>query len=132
MPTEAEKQVYPLSDPRGIPLPFDVGAPEGLWITSVAVAASAEKTLPATWDLVVLYATVDTVIGFGVGVALTLAADVEKVDHQFVPANTPVSIKLPNVKFKVMSANGVSTGFLYVQKYRVWRAASQAVQQSSL
>lgn len=124
--------VYPLSDPRGIPLPFDVGAPEGLWITAVGVAASAEKDLPDTWDIVVLYATCDTIVSFGSGVILTTAVDVAKTDHQFVPAHTPVAIELPSDKMKTISADGVSVGTLYVQKYRKWKAASQSVQQNNL
>lgn len=132
MTTEAEAGVYPLSSPDGQPIPFDVGHPNGLFIVTVAVAASAEKTLPDTWELVTLLATVDTIVGFGAAVALTLAEDVEKVDHVFVPAGVPTSIKVPAVKFKTISADGVSVGKIYMQKFRRWQALTTESLQSRI
>ena len=127
MTTAAEAAVYPLSDPRGNIIPFDVGAPEGVWITAIGAAASAEKTLPSTWSLVVLWSTVDCLVGFGSAITLNTTQDTEKVDHQYVPANVPCTIALPSLKFKVIRT-GTVDGILYVQKYRVWRSASQSVQ----
>lgn len=123
MPTEAQQGVYPLSGPQGEPIPYDIGDPQGLFITSIANAvASAEKTLPATYDVVTIYATVDCIIGFGAGVVLTLGEDADKVDHLIVPAKTPVSIRVPNAKFKVIGCT--AAGKLYVQRFRKWQSTS--------
>ena len=129
MTTEAEESAYPLADPRGVPIPFDIGDPEGLWIAAIGVAASSEKTLPSGWEIVVLYATQDCVIGFGNNITLNLTADVEKADHQMVPAGYPVTIRLPSLKFKVI---GTVAGTLYIQKYRRWKAVQQAVQTGNI
>lgn len=124
MPTEVEKSVYPLGAPPGSPIPFDVGEPNGLFITSISDEASAEKTLTSTWELVVLLSTIECVVGFGSAVSLDLTEDEAKTDHQYVPANTPVSIKLPASKFKVIGIVAGETGKLYVQNYRRWQALS--------
>ncbi len=79
-----------------------------------------------------LIATVDTIVGFGAGIALTASVDTEKVDHIFVPAEIPTSIKLPAVKFKVISADGLSVGKLYLQKFRRWQALSTEVLQTRI
>lgn len=124
MATEAEKSVYPNSTPSGEAIPYDVGEPKGLWITPFATAASAEKELPVSWEdqIVVLYATEDCVIAFGDSVTLNLNQDVEKLDHQLIPRQTPVSIKLPARKFKTIRIS--ADGLLYIQRYRRWQALS--------
>lgn len=128
--TQAEEQVYPLATPEGKDIPFDVGDPIGLFITAFTTGASAEKTLPTGFQIGVLYSTADMVIAFGTGVTLNLTPDVEKVDHQFVPAGTPVSIHFPASAFKTI---GVATsGTLYIQGYRRWKALSQEVQQTRI
>jgi len=131
--TQPEASAYPLSATRGVPLPFDIGRPEALFITAVGVAASAEKEVPhVDWELVVLYATVDTIIMFGDAVTLTTTVDEIKENAQFIPSLSPVSIMLPDGKFKTISADGVSTGLLYIQKYHIWKATGQQVQQSNM
>lgn len=115
----AGDQVYPLSTPDGKQIPYDLGEPTGLWITAFVAAASAEKTLPSGWEIVVLFANADCVVAFGEDVTLNLNVDEEKVNHQYVPAFTPISIKLPSLKFKTIRVS--EDGTLYIQKYRKWQ-----------
>jgi len=119
--TEVERATYPLGAPPGIPIPFDIGEPKGLFITSIGSSASALKTLTSTWEVIVLYATVDCVVAFGSDPTLNLTEDTVKTDHQFVPAHSPVTIKLPDYRFKVIRI-GAEDGKLYVQNYRRWQA----------
>lgn len=127
---QPDDAVYPHSEPTGKAIPFDVGEPTGLYITAFVAAASAERTLSAAWEIVVLYATEDCVIGFGSGVTLTLAQDVVKANHQFVPKQTPVSVKLPSNLFKVIRVS--ADGILYVQNYRRWQALSTELLQARI
>lgn len=130
MPTEAEKSVYPHSSPAGKEIPYDVGDPSGLFIVDFTGAASAEKDLGSDWEIAVLYATEACVIGFGASVTLNLNRDVVKLDHQIIPKDTPVSVKIPNSKFKVIGIS--ASGILFVQRYRRWQALTTEALQTRI
>lgn len=117
-----EQQVYPLGVPPGNVVPFDLGDPIGLFITSIADTASALRTMDDEWELVVLYATAQCIIAFGADPTLTIAENAVKEDHQIIPEYFPIAIKLPDHRFKVIGTEAGVTGKLYVQAYRRWQA----------
>lgn len=125
--TEAEKSTYPLATPTGESIPFDIGLPEGLMLVDFVTAASGEKILPSDWEVVVFFATEYCVIAFGTGVTLDLTRDVAKVNHAIIPKETPVSLKVPDAKFKVI--RWTTDGTLFIQKYRRWQALATEVLQ---
>lgn len=114
---------YPLSDPAGKAIPFDVGDPFlGLFSCTFATAASAEKTLGADWEIAVFWATEDCVVAFGAGVTWSGAHDVVRANHLLVPRKTPTSIRLTTNKFKVARVS--TDGVLFVQSFRRWQGIS--------
>ncbi len=127
-----EEQAYPHASPDGKEIPYDVGDPIGLWIHAFTSAQSAEVTLPTTWETVVLYSPDEPLlVAFGDGVTVSLAAGAAKTNTQYIPAATPVSVRLPSNKFKSISVSGDS-GSLYIQAYRRWRALSTEAQQTRI
>lgn len=132
MPTEAEKAIYPLSDPNGESIPYSIGDPQGLFIVSVANgAASAEKELPSDWEIVTIWSTVDAIIAFGDAVALDVTEDVEKENHLILPSKAPVSIRVPEIKkFKTWGLG--AAGKIYIQRFRRWQALSVESRQTGI
>lgn len=117
---------YPQSAPDGTPIPFDIGYLSGLMIESIAVAASSAVSLPAAAVIAVIYATCECVVLFGDGspsAALTEGAFLTSA--VFVPKNGLVSIQIPALKFSCISADGASTGKLYITVFERWEGLSQ-------
>ena len=119
---------YPLADPRGNSIPFDVGDPSGLAILNIGVAASAALDLSGATDLLAtLFATVDTIVSYGTSDPVTTAGSLLP-DQSFIPANSSLVVLLPATSLKCISADGVSTGKLYINLYNKWQALGKDIQ----
>jgi hypothetical protein len=122
----AEDQVYPHSTLAGSAVPFDVGDLLGLFLIAFTAASTAAKALPTDADeVLVLYSSQDCVVRFGTAAgmdAALLTADTDLSLHQFVPANTPVSINRFSDWTHVRVIGVSASGSLYIQRYRRWKA----------
>ena len=119
----ADADNYPQSSPAGDAIPFDIGYPYGLIIAPIAVAAGAPIELPADAVLAVLCATCACVVSFG---DLTPSASVSEgvflEDTAYIPAGGTLSIQVPKLFLSFISADGSSTGKVYVSLFRAWQS----------
>jgi len=117
-------QQYPHSSLSGQSLPFEVGDPYGMFIDSIAVAASAGVAIPNDDDLTLValcLATVRCIISWD-GVAPVTTEQSFKTNQAIIPAGGVHKLLLPGLTIRNISADGTSTGKLYVQVYRAWKS----------
>lgn len=113
---------YPFADPNGNPLPFSIGNPYGLVTQAIGTSASSTLTLPTDVTVAVFFATVRCVVSFR-GTTPVLANGTFSEDHMIIPKGSVHGILVPDVSIRNISADGSSTGKLYIQLYKPWKTA---------
>ena len=119
--------LYPLSTKEGNAVPLDVIRPNGVIRKSFTSTGTSPIALPNDTDIYSLFATENCYVLFA-DATITLPADGSfEDDILYVPVNTQIMIRLPDVHFSVISASSRS-GELVLQSCITWHGIALASQ----
>jgi hypothetical protein len=124
----AASDLYPFASPDGQSIPLEIVEGLSMVAYTFAVNTSGAITIPANFDTCWVFATEDCVIQNQSGSALpnTLVSGTEYGSATFIPARTPISIKLTAGAAHLL---GLATaGKLYVHRIRQWAAMKHSQQ----
>lgn len=121
MATQIPRELYPLSTRSGDAIPMDIIKPEKVVILDVAPNSVTAHTFAEDNKILVLYATVDTVLSFsGASMVAPVPEGTYLTDAIFIPAFTIITCESIAGSGKIVSL--VDTGTLVIQVVEKWAA----------
>lgn len=116
-----DSQHYPLVDPSGKDIPFEVFRPLGLMVQDIADTVSSAKTLPVTAELLIVYATDACIVRFD-AIASIPATNTHQTGSFFISPETWMTLD-PNgaETFTVIGIESGVDGSLFINTTKKWK-----------
>lgn len=122
MATAASQSLYPSSTDDGKAIPLDVMSPRELLFVPLVANDESLVTIPANYNVVSIYSTIDAIIDFDNGLAYPPVAG-ELDNALFLPAGTIMTVQLPNQgAVRVVPVVADEVGYCTIQHIQKWAA----------
>ena len=116
-------QIYPFSSEKGDAIPLDIMEPLASIAVQLAVNAAASLTIPSTYKLVAIYSAIDLFVDFTDAQTYPVTLNTSVNQMLFVPAQSVMTIKLPDTgAVKLIPANANEGGLVVFTDIRKWAA----------
>lgn len=116
-------QIYPFSSEKGDAIPLDIMEPLASIAVQLAVNAAASLTIPSTYKLVAIYSAIDVFVDFTDAQTYPVTLNTSVNQMLFVPAQSVMTIKLPDTgAVKLIPANANEGGLVVFTDIRKWAA----------
>lgn len=120
MATAASQELYPLSTNDAKSIPLDIIRPKSLMHILVAEEAETAVVIPADFDTVVMYATVDMVLDFDDLATYPLGSST-LASAVFLPAQTMMTVSCPSTgDARLIPVRAAESGFCIIQSVQKW------------
>lgn len=118
-------QLYPFSSEKGDAIPLDIMEPLASIAVRLTANAAASLTIPSTYRLTAMYSAIDLFVDFTDAQTYPVALNTNVNQMLFIPAQSVMTIKLPDTgAVKLVPANADEGGLVVFTDIRKWAAVA--------